>query len=82
MASAGQENHVSAVQSQYEEALGLLEQTKQFSSTRIFNDQRTLDSLTGNKKKLKEQKLNRVQVIGKNHYRLYNTDSKILHAVL
>ena len=69
MASVGQENHVSAVQSQHEEALSLLEQTKAFSSMGIFNDQRTLDSVAENKKKLKEQKFStaQVQINGNNH---------------
>ena len=83
MASVGQENHVSAVQSQHEEALSLLEQTKEFSSMGIFNDQRTLDSVAENKK-LKEQKFStaQVQINGNNHYTLYNMDSTILHAIL
>ena len=69
MASVGQENHVSAVQSQHEEALSLLEQTKEFSSMGIFSDQRTLDSVAENKKKLKEQKFStaQVQINGNNH---------------
>ena len=77
MANDGQENHVIAVRSQFEEALSLLEQGKEFLSMGIVNDQRTLNSFMENKKRLKEQKLllrNFVQVqlngTGKSHFTL------------
>ena len=82
MANDGQENHVMAVRSQFEEALSLLEQGKEFLSMGIVNDQRTLHSFMENKKRLKEQKLHRVLLRNFVQVQLNGTGNIVLFYIL